>query len=128
VNGYKERIQELRQYLSALYLAYKRKDIPVYAKILIVIIIGYALSPVDLIPDFIPVLGYLDDLIILPILIYFAIKLIPDEILKECKEEAKSLWKEGKPQKWYYGIPIIIIWILVIVIIIKNLVKCGNVV
>ena len=124
----KERIQELRQYLSALYLAYKRKDIQVYAKILIVIIIGYALSPVDLIPDFIPVLGYLDDLIILPILIYFAIKLIPDEILKECKEEAKSLWKEGKPQKWYYGIPIIIIWILVIVIIIKNLVKCGNVV
>jgi uncharacterized membrane protein YkvA (DUF1232 family) len=117
----KERIQELRQYLSTLYLAYKRKDIPVYAKILIVIIIGYALSPVDLIPDFIPVLGYLDELIILPILIYFAIKLIPDEILKECKEEAKNLWKEGKPQKWYYGIPIIIIWILVIAIIIKTL-------
>ena len=124
----KERIQELRQYLSALYFAYKRKDIPVYAKILIVIIIGYALSPVDIIPDFIPVLGYLDDLIILPILIYFAIKLIPDKILEECKEEAKILWKEGKPQKWYYGIPIIIIWVLVVAIIIRNLVKCGNVV
>ena len=124
----KEKIQELKQYLSALYLAYKRKDIPAYAKILIVIIIGYALSPVDIIPDFIPVLGYLDDLIILPILIYFAIKLIPDKILEECKEEAKSLWKEGKPQKWYYGIPIIIIWVLVVAIIIRNLVKCGNVV
>ena len=124
----KERIQELKQYLSALYLAYKRKDIPVYTKILIAIIIGYALSPIDLIPDFIPVLGYLDDLIILPILIYFAIKSIPDEILAECKDEAKGLWKEGKPKKWYYGIPIIIIWILVIaIIIIKNIVKCGNV-
>ena len=123
----KERAQKLKLYLSALYLAYRRKDIPVYAKILIIIIIGYALSPIDLIPDFIPVLGYLDDLIILPILIYFAIKLIPNEILEECKEEAKDLWKEGKPKKWYYGIPIIIVWILVIGIIIKTIVKCGNV-
>jgi len=113
----KSKLLELKQYLTALYLAYKRKDLPIYAKILIVIIIGYALSPIDLIPDFIPVLGYLDDLIILPILIFFAIKLIPKNILEECKEEAKDLWKNGKPKKWYYGIPIIIIWLLVILLI-----------
>jgi len=113
----KSKLLELKQYLTALYLAYKRKDVPIYAKILIVIIIGYALSPIDLIPDFIPVLGYLDDLIILPVLILLAIKLIPKDILEECKEEAKDLWKNGKPKKWYYGIPIIILWLLVIILI-----------
>jgi uncharacterized membrane protein YkvA (DUF1232 family) len=121
--GIKEKLLELKNYISALYLAYKRKDVPLYAKILIIVIIGYALSPIDIIPDFIPVFGYLDDLIILPVLIYFVIKLIPKNILEECKEEAKHLWKNEKPKKWYYGIPIIIIWLLVIVIIIKNIVK-----
>jgi uncharacterized membrane protein YkvA (DUF1232 family) len=123
----KEKLLELKHYLSALYLAYKRKDVPIYAKILIVIVIGYALSPIDLIPDFIPVLGYLDDLIILPVLIYFTIRLIPKEILEECKEEAKDLWKDGKPKKWYYGIPIIIIWLIITMVIVKNIVKGGNV-
>jgi uncharacterized membrane protein YkvA (DUF1232 family) len=124
----KDKLLELKQYLTALYLAYKRKDVPICAKLLIAVIIGYALSPIDLIPDFIPVLGYLDDLIILPVLIYFAIKLIPPNILEECKEEARDLWKNGKPQKWYYGIPIIIIWLLIVILIIKRIVKRGNVV
>jgi len=119
----KEKLLELKQYLTALYLAYKREDVPVFAKILIVIIIGYALSPIDLIPDFIPVLGYLDDLVILPVLIYFAIKLIPKNVLEECKEEAKDLWKNGKPKKWYYGIPIIIIWLLIIILLFIKIVK-----
>jgi len=121
----KEKLLELKQYITALYLAYKRKDVPILAKILIAIIIVYALSPIDLIPDFIPVLGYLDDLIILPVLIYFAIKLIPQNILDECKEEAKDLWQNGKPKKWYYGIPFIIIWVLVIILIIRIIIKMA---
>jgi uncharacterized membrane protein YkvA (DUF1232 family) len=60
----KEKAKELKYYILALYLAYKRKDVPIIAKVIIIVTIGYALSPVDLIPDFIPVLGYLDDLII----------------------------------------------------------------
>jgi len=116
----KEKLLELKQYITALYLAYKRKDVPILAKILIAIIIAYALSPIDLIPDFIPILGYLDDLIILPVLIYFAIKLIPQNILDECKEEARDLWKNGKPKKWYYAIPIILIYILIILLIVKK--------
>jgi uncharacterized membrane protein YkvA (DUF1232 family) len=71
-------------------------------------------------------LGYLDDLIILPVLIFFAIKLIPKNILEECKEEAGDLWKNGKPKKWYYGIPIIVIWLLIILFIIKMMVKRGS--
>jgi uncharacterized membrane protein YkvA (DUF1232 family) len=98
-------------------LAYNRKDVPVFAKIITIIAVGYALSPIDLVPDFIPILGYDDDLIILPILISIAIKMIPKNILEECKEEAKYLWKEGKPKRWYYGIPIIILWIVIAIII-----------
>ncbi|GHT71560.1 hypothetical protein FACS1894110_24840 [Spirochaetia bacterium] len=80
---FKAKAKDLKNNVSALYLAYKRKDVPVGAKILILITIGYALSPIDLIPDFIPILGYLDDLIILPILVYISLTLIPKEIMEE---------------------------------------------
>jgi len=112
--------KELKYDLSALYLAYKRKDVPILAKILIIIAIVYALSPIDLIPDFIPVLGYLDDLLILPFLIFLSLKLIPKEIMEECREQAKGLWNNGKPKKWYYAIPIILIYLLIILIIVKT--------
>ena len=117
----KIKAKELKYNLSALYLAYKRKDVPIMAKILIIITVGYALSPIDLIPDFIPIIGYLDDLIILPFLIFLSLKLIPKEIMDECKEQAKDLWKDGKPKKWYYAIPIILIYLLIIFIILKNI-------
>ena len=117
----KIKAKELKFNISALFLVYKRKDIPLFTKILIIITVGYALSPIDLIPDFIPVLGYLDDLIILPFLIFLSLKLIPKEIIDECKEQAKDLWKDGKPKKWYYAISIILIYLLIILIIIKNI-------
>jgi uncharacterized membrane protein YkvA (DUF1232 family) len=119
----KEKVKQLKHNVSALYLAYKRKDVPILAKIVIIITVAYALSPIDLIPDFIPILGYVDDLIILPLLIYIAIQLIPKNILEACKEDAKDLWKDGKPKKWYYAIPIILIWLLIVVIIVKKLVS-----
>ncbi len=71
----KEKVKELKSKLSALFLAYKREDTPLAAKIVAAITVVYALSPIDVIPDFIPVLGYLDDIIILPLLITLAIKL-----------------------------------------------------
>jgi uncharacterized membrane protein YkvA (DUF1232 family) len=120
-NGFFEKIKtktkELRHNVSALYLAYKRKDVPVYAKIAIIMTVGYALSPIDLIPDFIPVLGYLDDMIIVPLLMILSLKLIPKKIMDECREEAKDIWKNGKPRKWYHGIPIILIWLSVVFMI-----------
>jgi uncharacterized membrane protein YkvA (DUF1232 family) len=69
----KEKAKEITQNIPVLYIAYKRKDVPVIAKIIIIAAIIYGLSPIDLIPDFIPVLGYFDDLIILPLLIYLSI-------------------------------------------------------
>jgi uncharacterized membrane protein YkvA (DUF1232 family) len=115
----KAKAKELKYNTAALYLVYKRKDTPFLAKLVILITIGYALSPIDLIPDFIPVLGYLDDLIILPLLIYLSLKLIPGKIMEECREQAKDLWKEGTPKKWYYAMPIIIIYLLIIFVLVK---------
>lgn len=101
----------------------KRRDTPLLAKIFALITIAYALSPIDFVPDFIPILGYLDDIIILPLLVTITIKLIPDFILNECQKEAENLWQEGKPKKWYYGIPIIIFWSLIIGVIIYKIVE-----
>jgi uncharacterized membrane protein YkvA (DUF1232 family) len=81
--------------------------------------VGYALSPIDLIPDFIPVLGYLDDVIILPALVAATIKLIPKEIIDQCRMESEQLWKNGKPKKWYYAIPIILLWLIIVALILK---------
>jgi uncharacterized membrane protein YkvA (DUF1232 family) len=67
----------------AIYLAYKDPRVPWYAKLLATCVVAYALSPVDLIPDFIPILGYLDDLILVPLGIYLVIKMIPDEVMAE---------------------------------------------
>nr|WP_258455158.1 YkvA family protein [Aequorivita sp. CIP111184] len=74
-----------------LHLAYKDRRTPWYAKVLIFVIIAYALSPIDLIPDFIPIIGYLDDLILLPIGIYFAVRLIPENVKAECSIKAALL-------------------------------------
>lgn len=114
-----EKAREIKLLIPALFIALKKKETPISAKIFAGITIGYALSPIDLIPDFIPVLGYLDDLIILPLLASFAIKLIPKEILDACKEEAAGLWNNGKPKKWYYAVPIILIWTLIIILLIS---------
>ena len=116
----KIKAKELKYNLSALYLAYKRKDVPIFAKIIIIIAVVYALSPIDLIPDFIPIIGYLDDLIIVPLLVVIALKLIPKPIMDECREQAKGMWKNGKPTKWYYAIPIVVFWVLIAYIIVKN--------
>ena len=122
INKLKSKVNELKYNLSALSLAFKRKDTPFLAKIFIIIAVGYALSPIDLIPDFIPILGYLDDLIIVPFFVFLSIKLIPKEIMDECRNQAMDLWKDGKPKKWYYAIPIILIWIIVLFLIIKNII------
>jgi len=114
----KERANRLKTDIPAVFIAFKKRETPMLAKIVAGITIGYALSPIDLIPDFIPVIGYLDDIIILPALIALTIKLIPTIVLDECRKESESLWKDGKPKKWYYAIPIGVIWILMLVLIV----------
>jgi uncharacterized membrane protein YkvA (DUF1232 family) len=115
----KERAKQLKIDIPATFIAIKHERTPLLAKILAIIAVGYALSPVDLIPDFIPVIGLLDDLLIVPGLIAVIIKLIPADVFAECRKESEGLWENGKPKKWYYALPIILIWLLVIFLIIK---------
>jgi uncharacterized membrane protein YkvA (DUF1232 family) len=115
----KMRAKKLKTDIPAVFLAFKRKETPVAAKIIAGITVAYALSPIDLIPDFIPVLGFLDDVILLPSLIALAIKLIPQEVLEECRAQAVEMDKNKNTKKWYYAIPIIVIWLLLIFLIVK---------
>ena len=115
----KERAYNLKKEIPAVYLALKDKETPLVAKMMAVVTVGYALSPIDIIPDFIPVLGYLDDVILLPALIIMTIKLIPTSVWGKCLKEAEDIWKDGKPKKWYCAIPIVIIWVFVVWTVIK---------
>ena len=114
----KQRARQIKTDIPAVFIALKRKDVPIISKIFAGLAIGYVLSPIDLIPDFIPVLGILDDIIIVPFFIAIAIKFIPKEVFTECREQSKDLWAGGKPKKWYYALPIILIWLFVIFFII----------
>ncbi len=111
---------DLKNDIQAIFLALKDKNTPIIAKIVAGITVVYALSPIDLIPDFVPILGYLDDVILLPALIALTIKLIPQTVWQRCQIDAENLWKDEKPKKWYYAIPIVLIWILIIYLIIKK--------
>ena len=115
----KERVKQLKVDIPAVFIALKRKETPLFVKMLAAAAVAYALSPIDLIPDFIPVVGLLDDVILLPGLIALIVKLIPPDVFAECRVEAANLWQDGKPKKWYYALPIIIIWLLFIFIIVK---------
>lgn len=115
----KERAAKLKLQIPAVFLSLKDTDTPAAAKILAALTVAYALSPIDLIPDFIPVLGYLDDLILLPALVALTIRLLPKPIYEKNLALAADLWKDGKPKKWYFALPIVFIWLLVLGLIIK---------
>lgn len=101
----------IKRDVRALYLAAKDPRVPWYAKALALFVAGYALAPIDLIPDFIPVLGYLDDLVILPLAILLAVKLIPPEILAEHRASA-SVSKDC-PGHRLAAVVIVSIWLSV---------------
>jgi len=117
----KGRAKQLKTDIPAVFLCMKSKDTPLVAKILAGIAVTYAFSPIDLIPDFIPVLGYLDDIILLPVLIALIIKFIPKDVFDRYRKEAEGLWKNEKPKKWYYAIPIALIWLLILWLIVKTI-------
>ncbi len=108
--------RNLKTEVYALYLAYRDPRVAWYARLLAICVVGYAFSPIDLIPDPIPIIGYLDDLIIVPIGIWLALKMIPKEVMAECREQARSEILKGKPVNWIAASIIIAIWILLAVV------------
>ncbi|MGN0504966.1 MAG: YkvA family protein [Lachnospiraceae bacterium] len=115
----KERAKKLKSDIPTVFLTMKDKETPVIAKVFAAITVAYALSPIDFIPDFIPVLGYLDDVILLPALIALTIKLIPKEVWEKNRRLAEHLWENGRPKKWYYSIPILLFWALLLFLVVK---------
>ena len=118
----KTRAKQLKTDIPAIILALKDPQTPWYAKVLAAITAAYALSPIDLIPDFIPVLGYLDDLVLLPILIALTITCIPQETFAQYRLQAQGMWDQGRPKKWYFAIPTVGIWIAILSLILYVLI------
>ena len=107
----KQRARHLKAETFALYLAARDPRTPWYAKLLVAGIVAYAFSPIDLIPDFVPILGYLDDFILIPMGIALAIKLVPHSVLAECRARAQETIHNGKPVNWLAGAVIVVIWL-----------------
>lgn len=118
LKSWKEKAKKLKTEIYALYLAYRDPRVPWYAKAFIAAIVGYALCPLDLIPDFIPVLGYVDDIILIPAGIAIAVKMIPQDVLEECRERAQSE-PFGKRSHWVAAVFIVLIWLLAIYVTLK---------
>lgn len=105
----KQRARALKADTLALYFAARHPATPWYAKLMAFLVVAYAFSPIDLVPDFVPVLGYLDDVILIPLGITLTLKLVPDEVMLECRERAQGVLK--KPVNWVAGAIIVLIWI-----------------
>ena len=108
----KRRARHLKTETLALYLAARDPRTPWHAKLLVGGIVAYAFSPIDLIPDFVPVLGYLDDLVLIPIGIALAIKLIPPQVLVECRARAQHTVGSGRPVSRVAAAVIVAIWLV----------------
>src|SRR5688572_10717316 len=95
--GLRTRARALKSETLALYLAARDPRVPWFAKLLAALIVAYALSPIDLIPDFIPILGYLDDLIIIPLGIAAVLRMVPAEVMNDCRTRAQVEFAGQRP-------------------------------
>jgi len=116
IDSWKTKAKLLKVEVYALYLAYQDPRTPWYAKVTAAIVAGYAFSPIDLIPDPIPILGYLDDLVLLPLGVLLAVKLIPPQVLQDCRAQAQVLMAAGKPINKVAAMVIVLIWLAAAVI------------
>ena len=123
IETWKHRARELKIEVYAVYLAYKDPRVPLYARIFAACVVGYAFSPIDLIPDPIPILGYLDDLVLIPLGVALAIKMIPPIVLAECRDKAREVMKQGKPVNRIAAAIIIAIWLLLAILAIVFIIR-----
>jgi uncharacterized membrane protein YkvA (DUF1232 family) len=116
IGTWKQRAREVQTEVYAIYLAYKDPRVPWYARVFAGCVVAYAFSPIDLIPDPIPVLGYLDDLVLIPLGVVLAVRMIPAPVLADCREQAKEVMKQGKPVNRAAAAVIIAIWVVLAVL------------
>jgi uncharacterized membrane protein YkvA (DUF1232 family) len=105
----------LKKQIFVLYFAYQDDRVAWYTKLFTACVVAYAFSPIDLIPDFIPIFGYLDDVIIVPLGIMIALKMLPKNVVEDCIVKAEARMKQGKPKNWVVGSLIIMLWLAIFV-------------
>lgn len=108
----KNLVKKLKNEVYAVYLASKDSRTPWYARLVAAVVVAYAFSPLDLIPDPIPILGYLDDVILVPLGIWLVLKLIPPSVMAECRTKAEAAKSQGKPTNWIAAGVIVALWLL----------------
>jgi uncharacterized membrane protein YkvA (DUF1232 family) len=117
LSRWKLRAKQLRGETYALYLAFRDPRVPWYAKVFVGVVVAYAFSPIDLIPDFVPVVGYLDDLLLVPAGIALALKMVPNAVMDECRSNAQELMAQGKPASRFAAGAIVLIWLVCIALV-----------
>jgi uncharacterized membrane protein YkvA (DUF1232 family) len=121
VETWKQRAKELKIQVYAIYLAYQDPRVPLHARILAACVVGYAFSPLDLIPDPIPVLGYLDDLVLVPLGVALTLRMIPADVLAECQQKSREVMEQGKPVNRAAAAIIITIWLVLAALVVRFL-------
>lgn len=109
-----EKARELKVQTLALYFAYRDPRVPWYAKGWIAVVVAYAFSPIDLIPDFIPVLGYLDDFVLIPLGVLLALKMIPAQVMEESRVKAQEALGQDRPEFRFMAWVVVAIWVLAV--------------
>jgi uncharacterized membrane protein YkvA (DUF1232 family) len=118
ISKLKKRADSLKREIYALYFATRDPRVPWYAKVSLSLVLAYAFSPIDLIPDFIPVLGYLDDLIVVPLGIAIVLKMIPAQVMIDAQGKAEALLQQGEPTSRAGAMMVIFIWLIVLAAVI----------
>lgn len=111
--------RRIKRDAMTLWFARRHPRTPWYAKAIGAFVVAYALSPIDLIPDFVPVLGYLDDVILLPALIWLAVRMLPAEVLHDAREQGEA-WlarSEAKPRSLVGAVAVVVVWTIVVVVV-----------
>ena len=117
----KNRAHILKREAYALYIAIHDPRVPWYAKVFMGLVVAHTFSPIDLIPDFIPLLGYLDDLVVIPLGIALALKMIPAEVMADVRQQADELLRQDKPISRAGAIMVIAIWLIIIAAIVWSI-------
>ncbi len=111
IDRWKQKARQLKVEVYAMYLAYRDPRVAWYARIFAACVVAYAFSPIDLIPDPIPILGYLDDLVLIPLGIWIALKMIPEEVMEENRQKAQEIIRQGKPVNRAAAVVIVALWL-----------------
>jgi len=114
---WRSRAQEIMNEAYALSYAFRDPRTPWYARAWLGLVVAYAFSPIDLIPDFIPVIGYLDDLLLVPLGVAVALKLVPPEVIASAREQARASTESGRPGYRLGAFVVLLIWLAVLIVV-----------